>query len=378
MSLTNFINDSPVYKDFILQYIPRKSDFYTLSGKQPFSTVYDLLVPNNKLGSVNSSISGTAFDYLARYRIAQKVSYDYPLNIIENTVAKQGLDIILRKATKKQAIVFQTRYQSAIDDLLRFIRNELDVSVVVKHLIYFAKLEMTFRSGGLLPKDGLMSILTISDKIVDDLLKLFDVFEANFIQNIVSVHSRVIFNPTFGHYSNLIGGADADIIIDDTLYDFKTIIKSGYSWKHAAQLLSYYFMNILNLSIDDDSGILKSSSLNVSHLALYYARYGECCVYDTNNLKDYYNEILTWFVNFFDKLENEKDFFLKCFIKETQDIQSFDRIAFKHYRTSNKLTQNDMAKILGVSQKTVKCWELGYSSPSSQNIKRINSILYTT
>lgn len=67
MSLTNFINDSPIYKDFILQYIPRKSDFYTLSGKQPFSSVYDLLVPNNKLGSVNSSISGTAFDYLARY-----------------------------------------------------------------------------------------------------------------------------------------------------------------------------------------------------------------------------------------------------------------------------------------------------------------------
>lgn len=47
-----------------------------------------------------------------------------------------------------------------------------------------------------------------------------DVFQERFIPTINS-SSKIIYNPNFGVASAFVGGADGDVIIDGTLYDFK-------------------------------------------------------------------------------------------------------------------------------------------------------------
>ena len=78
-------------------------------------------------------------------------------------------------------------------------------------------------------------------------------------------NNKIIYNPSFGKYSQSIGGADADVIINDTLIDFKTTTCLNYNnscIKNLKQLVGYYLLNYLN------KGVL------INTLYLYYTRYG--------------------------------------------------------------------------------------------------------
>ena len=374
MSLTQFINNSPIFQEFIRTIIPTRSDFYTLSGKTPFSKDYIYLAPNNGLTSVKSSISGTAFDYIARLTIAQTNPGKYSSIVCQDLVAQRGLQILSRKIPSKASKRFDRKYCKAIDAIKKFIRKEVDSLYIADYLVYLAKLELVYRSGGLIPQEGVESILVSESEIIEDLICLHSVFEDNFIAQNISCHSSVIFNPHFGKYSNLIGGADADIIIDNTLYDFKTIVSKGYSWKHTAQLVSYFFMNILNCSMANNmSTDLKLQ--NVRYLALYQARYGEICFFDTekfgDKLKIYTNE----FKEFFEKLENDKAFFVECFLPKPKSSISVSGDDIKKFRADNHLSQEQFGLLMGVNKKTVRFWELGYSLPSYENQKRISEVI---
>ncbi|WP_162309362.1 hypothetical protein [Cohnella abietis] len=92
-----------------------------------------------------------------------------------------------------------------------------------------ASLETVARSG-LPPMDIEKSLIDDTDiKIINDLKLLCEVFQSKFINaGIVKENSNVVFNPRFGIVSMFCGGADADIFIDDTLYDFKCTKSRGY------------------------------------------------------------------------------------------------------------------------------------------------------
>ncbi|WP_191565976.1 hypothetical protein [Metabacillus idriensis] len=59
------------------------------------------------------------------------------------------------------------------------------------------------------------------------------------LPHVITPKSNVVFNPHFGIASKSCGGADADIYVDGTLYDFKTSKLTGYRWKEIAQIFSY-------------------------------------------------------------------------------------------------------------------------------------------
>ena len=46
---------------------------------------------------------------------------------------------------------------------------------------------------------------------------------------------KCYLNPTFGDASNLVGGADADIILDDMLIDIKTTKAISFTQEHYNQ-----------------------------------------------------------------------------------------------------------------------------------------------
>jgi len=49
-----------------------------------------------------------------------------------------------------------------------------------------------------------------------------------------------LLNPTFGETTRLVGGGDADVIIDDTLIEIKTVMKCRLTREYLNQLVGYY------------------------------------------------------------------------------------------------------------------------------------------
>lgn len=121
--------------------------------------------------------------------------------------------------------------------------------------------------------------MCVEDEIFDDLVILSDVFQNKVIDSgLVTENSIVVYNPSFGRASKLCGGADADIYIDGTLYDFKCTKKVGYVWNEVAQILGYYLLdNISKKNNDPDN---KLGKYKIDRIAFYRARFGEIEYYD--------------------------------------------------------------------------------------------------
>ncbi|MEH7455630.1 hypothetical protein V7178_24570, partial [Gottfriedia acidiceleris] len=88
-------------------------------------------------------------------------------------------------------------------------------------------------------------------------------------------------NPEFGIGSLLVDGADGDLFIDGTLYDFKTTKKSSLDKKDNLQLIGYYLLN--ELSIETFSvAPPEYTPIDINRIAFYKARYGEIEYYDVS------------------------------------------------------------------------------------------------
>ena len=72
MSLTTLINGE--FKAFFKEVIPSKKEFKTFSGKSAFSKEYVQYAEYKLKNPYNSTIVGTAFDYLARWTIAKNIN----------------------------------------------------------------------------------------------------------------------------------------------------------------------------------------------------------------------------------------------------------------------------------------------------------------
>jgi hypothetical protein len=100
-------------------------------------------------------------------------------------------------------------------------------------------------------------------KLVKDLQVMLSLVQAQMFRS----DRRCILNPTFGRGSNLVGGADADLIIDDTLIDVKTSKHLTFDREFFNQLAGYYILSCIG-------GVDGCADAGIKHLAIYYARYG--------------------------------------------------------------------------------------------------------
>ena len=101
-----------------------------------------------------------------------------------------------------QKKVYQTYLKDGIlsDDILRMA-------------ILLAKIDPIYRAGYV---D--QNINVVDNRDIQDLRNLINLVDKNsFIAN-----KMCLLNPTFGKASVLVGGADADIVIDNQIIDFKT------------------------------------------------------------------------------------------------------------------------------------------------------------
>jgi hypothetical protein len=103
--------------------------------------------------------------------------------------------------------------------------------------------------------------------------------------------TRCLLNPTFGEGSQLIGGADADLVIDDVLIDVKTIKNFELTRGHFNQLMGYHALHRL-------SGFGEGQSRRpLKELGIYFARHGHLETFTVAALVDRtaFPGFLKWF-----------------------------------------------------------------------------------
>lgn len=294
MSLTSMLKGK-TEKDMQFQNILKNiiyptPSFSTLSGKKAFSMEYEDLVPYSLSKTHYASVVGICFDYLARFIIANNIkNAKTKKRAYENLVAEQGLEMF-RYYLKGTSIckAVEENYKEGLSLCARFINNKRsDFDKIINFSGHLASLESIARTGKP-PADLRESLLGDTNiEITEDLKKLCNVFEDRFINSgLLKEKSEVMFNPNFGMASIPCGGADADIFIDGTLYDFKCTKNRNYNWIQCAQLIGYYMLNVIDTRCGG-KGMGKDNyrkQYEIDRVSFYRSRYGEIETLDINML----------------------------------------------------------------------------------------------
>ena len=232
--------------------------------KPRFSLKKEILAPPI---TKNYGIVGTAFDYLVRFYIerfntgvisnhwvaesAVEIMREYGIAIFRGSRVKIPKDLI-QKATEiiSEAKVAYSGYIESGE-----ITYEL-----VKYAILLAQLDTYYRRGIIDEKFG-----TVEEGDVTDLTKLISIVNPDNFK----AKEICILNPKFGKASILVGGADADLIIDNRLIDIKTTKNLELRRRDFNQLVGYYILSKID-GIDSTP-----SDFEIEKLEIYYSRYGE-------------------------------------------------------------------------------------------------------
>ena len=100
----------------------------------------------------------------------------------------------------------------------------------------------------------------------------------------------LVLNPHFGKGSTLVGGADADLIVDGVLIDIKTTQQTSFTQDNFNQLIGYYVLSKLG-KVND------SEDIQISKLGIYFSRYGILHTIPTRQIENHKNfpKFVKWF-----------------------------------------------------------------------------------
>lgn len=253
MSLTSFIHIPEVRQRFAKSF-PKPS--FKLDAKilaPPLTKHYSLI--------------GTAFDYLMRFHL----KYLNPKSIERTWVAESAVELlrshpeyfIIRKAYTPSNI---KRTLAKADNIIRRAKEASSTyqqtgsmtDELLESAIYLAQLDPIFRAGVIDPNIG------IADKgDAEDLRNLISAVDAK----VFKAERICVLNPTFGEGSHLVGGADCDLLIDDTLIDIKTTKALEIKRDYFNQLIGYYILFTIGGIDGSPSGAV------VKNLGIYFSRY---------------------------------------------------------------------------------------------------------
>ena len=234
MSLTSFIQEKEVREKFLQTFSTP-----IIEANKP------MLAPKV---SFRHSMIGTAFDYLLRFYL-ERVNDG---KIVKTEwIANKAMAYLDSENQLKAGKIIEGA-KSCLENCLQsgFITNDL-----INYSVLLAELDMTFRAGVEYRSKGIATPYDIKD--LRGLISIInrDDFKAREI---------CMLNPDFGEASAFVGGADADIIIDDRLVDVKTTKTIEMRDKYFHQLIGYYILSL----IESDSAKPK-----LNEVKIYFSRY---------------------------------------------------------------------------------------------------------
>lgn len=277
MSLSTFLARQDVREKFRLEF-----------PKPPIGTDRELLAPPH---SIRYSLVGTAFDYLLRFYL-QRLN---PKAVHRRWVAVEGL----RKLANRVPLVYDVDAGRLSDEdwSVKAGRKALDkartaytaylesgrvADPLLRGAIYLAQLDVVYRSGWVDENLGVAHREDVHD--LRNLLSLVnpDNFRAN---------RSCLLNPTFGDASRLVGGADADLVIDSMLVDVKTTKNFVLRREDFNQLIGYMVLH----DLAGFEGI--RSKRRIGKLAIYFSRHAHLETFDVRDIvnPDTYPGFVKWF-----------------------------------------------------------------------------------
>ena len=226
------------------------------------------------------SLVGTAFDYLFRFHL-QRFNRSA---ITRPWVAEQGLAYLAEPGFGG--------FMDARSDTLRWLPHPK----LRKARLLFARARAAhawfLKSGRL--TEGLLKTSTflaqldfvVRAEYVDENLGHATQKDLRDLRRLISVvpwkqfrcKRLCVLNPSFGKASRLVGGADADLLLDDILVDIKTTKTLMLRPEYLFQLVGYVILHRLG-SIDG----LKSKP-HISKIAIYFSRHAHLQVFELNDV----------------------------------------------------------------------------------------------
>lgn len=233
-----------------------------------------ILVNSNYQNGADLGEIGTAFDYLVRFyleRMNNKTSATkewvaetgYALILLEFASSKSRQVFIGYTTRRKVDRVKFVKYLSeelktAKSSYKKFIKDGKLTNDLIRASIFLAKLDIKYRTG--ITDAGLDSI---EKSKITELRQLISIVPWNEFK----AEKRCLLNPTFGKGSTLVGGADADLIIDDLLIDIKASKYFSIEREALSQIIGYCLLSRIGGVNDKKIGQIK-------RVGIYFARYG--------------------------------------------------------------------------------------------------------
>ncbi|WIV20764.1 hypothetical protein QPK24_08845 [Paenibacillus polygoni] len=264
MSLTSLIHTNKDFQEIIRKVTPKAADFKSYSTEVPPFKKKSILADSNFTSYV-SGLVRVSFQYMISAILARK-NQDSPDKAF-NPLARKGYEVIHEFFSDVPAIDELTHlFESFTEVWDSFIRGEAVSEEKFIHGAFMcSKLDTIYRL-------GVHATFTSPTEFVQqfihppmpdgesDLKLLWQIFEERFPYE---QRTEIKYFPSFDEKRRRVGGASADFMIGDTLYDIKTTKKHGYNWKEAAELVTYYLLNRL-----------EGEPYKIQKLAFYKARFG--------------------------------------------------------------------------------------------------------
>jgi len=270
VSLTSFIKNNEVRKLFADEFKKPRGKIPGEIKAEPVTNHYALI--------------GTAFDYLMRFYL----KHHYPEAIEKRWVAEISCKLTeVNPSVHKKAV---KNLKFAKDAYSKFLKNGVLNEDILKSAILLAQLDPIYRAGYVDENMGIVDEDDIQD--LRNLISLVNIedFKAD---------SYCLLNPTFNEGSILVGGADADIVIDNQLIDIKTTKKLEITREMFNQIIGYYVLGKIG-------GIGREEKIDVSNIneiGFYFSRYGIKCMYKAEEIIDF-NSLPNFIDKFKDKAKN--------------------------------------------------------------------------
>jgi hypothetical protein len=282
MSLTSILTDSKnqeLREKFKAEFPKPKFNFNNELLVQPYTTNYGII--------------GTAFDYLLRFTI-QFLNKD---RIIESNtwVAEGAFKLLMKRFESKdnKALTLTNRYQNAIRRHSEYINNGIVSDELLADTLFLAKLDLFVRSRIIAPD---LFRENIND--IQDLNELYKVIN----HEIFRCQDKCYLNPHFGSATQLVGGADADLIVDNILIEVKVTKKLKLKREYLNQLIGYYLLSLIG-SVNRDR-----PRHRINKIGVYFARYGFLWTIDIDSIVNPQSveTMKKWFEEYCHKLLEEQ------------------------------------------------------------------------
>lgn len=205
----------------------------------------------------NYALIGTAFDYILRFKLEEQ----YEDVDSQPWVAHSGL-VIAQLLENDSETTAGHPLEQILADAESLHQEYLETGEMTDELLAasldLARLDWIYRSGRISDEFG-----QALEGDIMDLRRLYEITPTDEFTNATTL----LLNPTFGSASDLVGGADADIVLDNTLIDIKTVKDAKLKTEYWRQLIGYAIL------ADIASNELENMP-EFTEVGIYFSRHG--------------------------------------------------------------------------------------------------------